>query len=369
MSTTQQAPPSQDAFSEYFASPTHYGERWHKTLDPALKRQQNKAIFYNRYTSLEDFNRNIGSPDSIERVHFPSAANDIQADNLLCFSWKESIPPPEKISTGLKPYGYIPTALALAVHLLQVLPGDRVLEHGSSGASLAMAQSIWPHLQPSSTTPPLAGAKKGVLHANWFDSGSSGSIATGFKDHLPASLGPTGTGEAMIIGPGIELGEDELTIEKPPFGAGGYDKVFIKPFSCGEAAVLSRRNSPGSAASQPVAWPPAEAPMIIHTIGSLLVSALGAVRVGGRVMYVTSSIAKEENDAVIEGAIATAAEAAAQGACEWTAEIVGFGDEVERMIEEGWAERTEKGWIVLPDHPGGRNEGPLYFCMLTKNRV
>lgn len=369
MDTAQQAPPGQDAFSESFASPTRYGERWHKTLDPALKQQQNKAIFYNRYTSLEDFNRNIGSPDSIERVHFPSAANDIQADNLLCFSRKQSIPPPEKLSSGLKPYGYIPAALALAVHLLQVLPGDRVLEHGDSGASLAMAQSIWPHLQPSSTTPPLAGAKKGALHANWVDTGSSASIAAGFRDYLPASLGPTGTGDAMIIGPGIELGEDEQTIEKPPFGAGGYDKVFVKPFSPGEAAILTRRKEPDSIVSKPAAWPPAGAPVIVQTLGSLLLAALGAVRVGGRVMYVTSSIAREENDGVVEGAIATAAVAAEKGACEWTAEVVGLGDEVERLIEKGWAERRDKGWIVLPDHAGGRIEGPLYFCMLTKNRA
>ena len=367
MNTTQIEPaPRQDAFSEYFASPTRYGERWHNTLDPALKRQRNRAIFYNRYTSLEDFHRNIGSPDSIERVRFPSAANDIQADNLSCYLRKESIPPPEKLSTGLKPYGYIPTALALAVHLLQVLPGDRVLEHGSSGASLAMAQSIWPHLQPSSTTPPLAGAKKGVLHANWFDTGSSDSIAAGFRDTLPASLGPTGTCEAMVIGPSSE---DEQTVEKPPLGDGGYDKVLVNPFSLGEAAISTRRKEPESTVSQPAAWPPEKASLTETTHLSLLLAALAAVRVGGRVMYATSSIAREENDGIVEQALSSAIEAVQHGTSEWTAEVVDFGLDVEKQIEEGWAERTEKGWIVLPDHAGGRQEGPLYFCMLTKNRA
>jgi hypothetical protein len=107
-----------DAFSAYFASPARYGERWHQTLYPALLKQHNKAIFYNRYTPQEDFNRitGAGSPaEKVERIRFPSAANDIQADNLSCFLRKEQIPPPEKGSNGLRPYGYIPTPLALAV--------------------------------------------------------------------------------------------------------------------------------------------------------------------------------------------------------------------------------------------------------------
>jgi len=35
---------------------------------------------------------------------------------------------------------------------------------------------------------------------------------------------------------------------------------------------------------------------------------------------------------------------------------------------EAWAERTGKGWIVLPDHAGGARWGPLYFTVLTKTQ-
>lgn len=361
---------TQDAFSAYFAQPTHYGDRWHQTLYPALKQPQNEAIFYNRYAPQEDFNRITGgpSPDKIERVHFPSAANDIQADNLSCYLRKDQVSPPEKLSSGLKPYGYIPTPLALAVHLLQVQPGDKVLEHGGSSASLAMAQSLWPHLQPSSATPPLAGAKKACLHANWVDTGSSGSIAAGFRDHLPASLGPTGNGEAMILAPGVKLGADEQSIEKPPLGGGGYDKCFVKAATSGEACISERRRGLQGGPDD-ATWPPQGSELIFKAQVELLMAALGTVRFGGRVMYVTSSVAREENDGVVGQAIEAVGEAARQGAVNWTMEVEGFGEDVEKELEAGWAERTGKGWIVLPDHAAGRKEGPLYFCMLTKNRA
>ena len=100
MSETQ----PQDAWSAFFASPTHYGDRWHQTLYPALMKQQNKAIFYNRYTPIEDFNRITGGTDSpsskIERVHFPSAANDIQADNLSAGALQQGVPRQRLRSSG-----------------------------------------------------------------------------------------------------------------------------------------------------------------------------------------------------------------------------------------------------------------------------
>lgn len=363
-------PQPQDAFSAHFASPTRYGSRWHQTLHPALLKQPqpNKALFYNRYTPLEDFNTTIGeNPSSkIERLHFPSAPNDIQSENLLCYLRKTAIPLPEKVSNNLRPYVDIPTPLALAVHLLQILPGDKVLEHGDDGTvSVAMAQSIWPHLQPSSQTPPLAGAKKGCLHANWINTGSMASIATAFRDYLPASLGPTGTGEAMIIGSNVQLGDDEEVTEKPPLGSRGYDKVFVRSASLSEAGVAERRS--GGATGAFATWPPAEAEMIAEAQVRILLAALGAVRFGGRVMFVSSSVAGEENEGIVGKAMALAGEAARLGASNWTAEVEGFGDEVEALLEEGWAERTEMGgWIVLPDHASGRREGPLFFCTLTK---
>lgn len=374
-------PQPQDAFSAFFASPTHYGDRWHTTLYPALLKQQNKAIFYNRYTPLEDFNRLTGGgpanyPSSkIERLPFPSAPNDIQADNLLCYLPKDQIPPPEPASAGLRPYAYIPTPLALAVYLLQVLPGDKVLEHGSSGAAPALAQSLWPHLQASSSpTPPLAGAKKACLHANWVDTGDSGSVAAGFRELLPASLGPTGTGEAQVLAPARLGTGDEHLIPKPPLGGGGYDKCFVKASTLSEAVIMERRQ--GLAASggdddddDDATWPPEGWEVIFKAQVELLMAAMGTVRFGGRVMWVTGSVAREENDGVVDQAIEVVKEAARQGAVNWTMEVEGFGEGVERELEEGWAERTERGWIVLPDHKGGRGEGPLWFCMLTKNRV
>ena len=365
----------QDAFSTYFASPSRYGDRWHNTLYPALLKQQNKAIFYNRYTPLEDFNRITGNTSpadeeqKIERVTFPSPPNDIQADNLSCYLRNAQIPTPEPLSNGLRPYTYIPTPLALAVHLLQVQPGDRVLEHGDGDGSIsvAIAQSLWPHLQPSSPTPPLAGAKKAALHANWVDTGASEPISTAFREHLPTSLGPTGNGEAMILAPGIVPDGGDM-IEAPPFGSGGYDKVFIQSASLSEAAIGERKqNIEGGLADG--LWPSAESQMVANSQVRVLMAAMGAVRFGGRVMFTSTSVDGVDNDWIVRMAVESVGEAARSGACNWMVEVEGFGEGVERGLEEGWAERAERGWIVLPDHKGGRGEGPLYFCMFTKNRV
>ena len=98
----------------------------------------------------------------------------------------------------------------------------------------------------------------------------------------------------------------------------------------------------------------------------LLMTALHGVRVGGRVVYTTGSISEEENDGIVEKALSLIEKEAKDGNLSWTIELEILGDEVERQLTAEWAERTVKGWIVLPDHVSYGEWGPRYFSVLTK---
>ena len=359
-----------DAFQNHFSSATRYGERWHETLYPALKEGTRYTTLWNRYTSIKDFHHAVGQPETLERLHFPAAADDIQADNLACFIHKQDsdckdapFPPPQKASNGLLTHWNYDAASALAVHILQVLPGDRVLDlcAAPGGKSLSLAQSIWPYLQPSSPLPPIAGAKQGVLHSNEFDAARNRRLAENLAQYLPASL--AASGQQKVLRLDGTKGAKEL-----PLGPGGYDKVLVDAPCSSERHIIHAQEKAGSnrTVEELSRWSPSAAKRMAETQVQPLLTALRAVRLGGRVMYATCSISREENDGVVEKAIAQVEKEKKKGAIAWSAEVEGLGEEVERGLEAGWAEKTGKGWIALPDHVGGGRWGLLYFCLLTK---
>jgi 16S rRNA C967 or C1407 C5-methylase (RsmB/RsmF family) len=361
---------SQGAFEHRFA--TEYGQRWHSTLLPALKSEPRHAALYNRYSPLKDFHHVVGPPHSLERVHFPSTQGDIQADNLLCFTRKQdyesgtaTIPAAEKASNGLLTHSNVDAASILATHILQVVPGDNVLDlcAGQGGNSITLAQPIWPSLYPDSTLPPMMGAKKGALHSNELDHDRDHSLAETLAQSLPASL--ISAGQQRVIHVDATQGAKDL-----PFGPGGYDKVLVDAPSSDERRVVQAQSkaTPGTTTRELKRWDVFSAKDVAEVQVQILVTALKAVRVGGRVVYSTRSISDEENDGVVEKAIALIEEEeeAKKGITLWTAEVEPLDGEVERRLEADWAEKTGKGWLVLPDHAGGGKWGPLYFSVLTK---
>lgn len=359
---------SQGAFEDRFA--TQYGQRWNSTLLPALKAENRHAALYNRYAPLEDFHRIVGPPDSLQRVHFPSAAGDIQADNLLCFTRKQdyetraaTIPTAKKASNGLLTHYKVDAALILAIHILQVVPGDNVLDlcAGQGANSVTLAQPIWPSLYPDSTVPPLMGAKKGALHSNELEHHTDSRLAETLAHSLPASL--ISAALQKVIHVDATKGAKDL-----PLGPGGYDKVLVHAPSSDERRVVQAQAKviPGQNSRELRNWDISSSKNMAEVQVKLLVTALKAVRIGGRVVYSTRSLSKEENDDVVEKALALIEEEAKKRDLLWTAEVEHLDGEVERRLEADWAEKTAKGWAVLPDHPGGGKWGPLYFSILTK---
>jgi len=361
-----------EAFHNHFSAPSRYRDRWQQSLYPALAEGTRYTALWNRYAPRKDFDQVVGPPDTLEGVKFPSAADDIQAENLACFIHKNEpnqkdppFPQPEKASNGLLTHWNLDAASALAVHVLRVEPSDRVLDlcAAPGGKSLAIAQSIWPHLQPDYPGPPLPPAKKGALHSNEFDGPRNKRLTDNLTAYLPASLAQSGQSKVLRL-------DGTKGASVFPFGPGGYDKVLVDAPCSSERHIVhaQAKMSSGRIAGELSRWSPTSSKRMAETQIQLLLTAMRAVRTGGSVLYATCSISDEENDNVVEKALTQLGKEKAKGAIRWSAATLALGDEVEKQLE-GWAERTGKGWIVLPDHAGGARWGPLYFTVLTKTQT
>jgi hypothetical protein len=375
-----------EVFNNHFASATRYGERWQKTLFDALGDETRYTLLYNRYTLLQEFRSVVDSEDPLERVLFPSAEGDIQADNLLCFTRGEddrtiprddrTIPAPALASNGLALYANFEAASVLAVHILQVVPGDNVLHLGAnvnggpgivSSNSIILAQSIWPSLYPDSTTPPMMGAKKGILHSAGLDTDTNESLTNLMARFLPTSIVYSRDWRIAHVDGTRQERENDLLLD----GLGGYDKVLVDVPSTTERyitqAIVGRSQT--LLADELQNWSPISSMQKAEDQVKLLMTALMAVRVGGRVVYTTNSISDEENDGVVEKAFALIQEEVRNGALAWTAHVELLNDEVEQRLAADWAEQTANGWMVLPDHAGGGTWGPRYISVLTKKNT
>lgn len=307
----------------------------------ALQGQSRHAILYNRYAPLDDFHRAVGPQESLSRLHFPSAPGDIQADNLACFTRKHdckqkdaSFPPPQKASNGLSTHSTPDLASVLAIHILQALPGDSVLDlcAAEGNNSVILSQSLWPYLQPSSSGPPMPGAKKAILHSNEVDLSLNDRLSANLAQYLPASLNTSNLQKVLRV-------DGTKGVKDLPVVPGGYDKVLVD---------VSRYDKQHAAQVQ------------------LLLTALHAVRYGGRVLYSIASVSREENDAVVEAAIAQVKKEKEKGEVVWSVEGEVLDPAVQSGLQADWADKTEKGWLVRPDHAGSGKAGPLYLSLLTK---
>lgn len=370
MTKTKRPQASQlDAFQSHFSSAGRFGEeRWQQYLYSALMEPTRYTALYNRYVPIADFYRAVRAPESLDRLTFPSASNDPQSSNLVCFVRKgdESstpFPQPAKASNGLQTHWNLDAASVLAIHILSPAPGDSVLDLCASpgGKSLALAQSIWPHLQPDYPGPPLPPAKKGALHSNEFDKPRQRRLAENLGLYLPQSLATSSQQKVLNL-------DGTKGAQLFPLGAGGYDKVLVDAPCSSERHILHAQGS--RASNQPVPpelvrWTPTAAKRMAEIQAQLLFTALKAVRVGGRVLYATCSISREENEGVIEKMLTVLGKERAKDSIRWGMEIVRLGGEVAKGLDVFGAERTEGGgWIVLPDRGGGW--GPLFFTLIEK---
>jgi 16S rRNA C967 or C1407 C5-methylase (RsmB/RsmF family) len=283
------------AFHNHFSS--IYGhERWHNSLYPAL-------LASTRYAAL------LTSPDT------PIDGEQVTFLTILCLQRDQD--------TFLHPISNshynLDAASLLAVQVLDVQSDHKVLDlcAAPGGKSIAIGQ-------------------KTCVHANEFDQARHKRLEANLKYYLPHDKYKL-----------LNLDGTRSTFET-------YDRVLVDAPCSSERHVIhaqAKKEAAGQLAEEMGNWKPSQ--RLPKTQCALLMTALKAVKTGGKVVYATCSISTQENDGVIERCLQLVKKE------DWTIEV-----EDSRLDDV--AEKTTHGSIALPDHKSGGRWGPIYFAVIKK---
>ncbi|KAI0021768.1 S-adenosyl-L-methionine-dependent methyltransferase [Xylariomycetidae sp. FL0641] len=361
----KQAQAAEDAFNRTYSQ--QYGEqRWQETLYPALLAPTRYAMLLNHYVGTA---MPASSPDTTaenpEPIAFPSQSTRSKGRPLSAF--QSSIPEGEAMfpqpqldaEKQLMTHWNLDAASLLAVTLLNPEPGDKVLDlcAAPGGKSVAIAQLLLPD-DYAAAAPSLA---HGCLHSNEVNTGRNKRLVSNLKSYLPEPLFSSGEVQVLKLD-----GAENNPTHSLPLGPGGYDKVLLDAPCSSERHVVhahAKAKQGGRVADEMASWRSGHSKKMAKTQVALLMTALKAVRVGGRVLYATCSLSRDENDGVVEKVRELVGKERKKLGATWDFAVRS------RTLGEGleaWAEKTEHGWLVLPDHPGAGRWGPLYFALLEK---
>ncbi|KAK5107221.1 hypothetical protein LTR62_001629 [Meristemomyces frigidus] len=389
------ATPAEEPFHKHFVA--IYGEdRWWKTLYLALSEPTRYAAVVNQYamtgeawlatqTTATGTAKGLSAIDDSTTVRLagqgfvemklPRLSTDVKEESgILCFckilyvdasqdektSSSKDFPQPTLMASQ---YGRLQThwnldgASALVAHLLDVNAGDSVLDlcAAPGGKSVALSQLLWPSLHAkSSATSTLPPSR---LLSNEADPKRHKRLASNLQAYLPAPL----LKSSKILTTNIDAATSASSSHNALMSGGAFDKVLVDA-PCSSERHIIHSNDRSS-------WRAGTSKRLAKTQVELLMTALKAVRIGGNVMYATCSLEPMENDGVIEKVLASVEKEAKKGGWKWGVELDFVDGDMEAQLAEQlrlWAEPTNYGWIVLPDHPEGGGLGPLYFCRVTK---
>ncbi|KAI1827349.1 S-adenosyl-L-methionine-dependent methyltransferase [Xylaria intraflava] len=363
----KQAQAAEDSFHRTYAA--QFGEeRWQQSLYPALAAPTRYAALTNRFAT-PDLAR-LFPPEEAARLQaivFPGDQDPSAAKPLISYQWDVSevgatFPPPQREpSNRFMTHWNLDAASLLAVRMLDPKPGDKILDlcAAPGGKSIALSQFLRP-ADYDSSSPTLRGA---CLHSNEVDKGRRKRLYANLLSYLPEALFDSGEMTALNLD-----GTDPGSAYTLPLGAGGYDKVLLDAPCSSERHVIHAHvaaKQGGRVAAEMTSWRSGQSKKMAKIQARLLMTALEAVRVGGRVLYATCSLSNDENDGVIEKGMELAQKDRKKYSTGWDfsvrsadlARVGGF---------EGWAEPTKHGWLVLPDLPSGGKWGPLFFALLEK---
>lgn len=395
------------AFHIHYASSANWGdERWHGSLYPSLTKPTRYSALRNQYVSSSGFDKAL-SPvpaEGLQPLQLPRLPSDTAEDNktskpqiilyvrtapesvpsgeeqqvdkrpkthqddTFLFPAPQTVPSPSSPDKDLMSHWNMDAASALSAHMLDIQPNDRVLDlcAAPGGKSVALAQLIFPHLHAECPAPPPA--TLGCLHSNELDHTRNKRLGANLRSYLPASLFESKAVRVLRLD-----GADGRAVTQLPLGAGGYDRVLLDAPCSSERHIIHahiKAAAGGRIADEMARWRRGGSKTLAKLQADLLMTALRAVKVGGRVVYSTCSIETAENDGVIEKMLAAVEKDRKKFGLAWKVQFE-LGSLVKKTGEvdvsmERLTEETKYGRIAVPDHEGGGRWGPLYFCVITK---
>jgi len=385
---------AEESFHRHYAA--IWGERrWRESLYPALAEPTRYAALVNIYARPADFWTCLEeaqiSRNDLEQLDFPRIdnAHDLSSERLSCYARASGCPdetnkpqentpelpfPQPKASVThpnrLMTHWNMDAASVLVASLLDIQPSEVVLDlcAAPGGKSIALSQRMWPyhHVDDPQVRGHTLSQDSARLVSNEADGRRQKRLAENLKAYLPPELFKQGYAQTTRID--ATRPAPALSSLSPP---GGYDKVLVDAPCSSERHIIHahlKARASGNTAAEMTNWRPSSSKRLAKTQLELLLTALKATKMGGKVVYATCSIETVENDGVIEKMLSAVEKERKKGG-KWSVKL-GFGDgagseRLEARLEE-WAERTQYGWIVLPDHPGGGRWGPLFFTLVCK---
>lgn len=401
------------AFHSHYASPTNWGhERWHGSLYPSLAKPTRYAALRNQYVSNSAFEKALSpvAAQELRQLQLPSLPSDTteedgdreaskpriilyeraiaetadedskphKEDDAFLFPAPQLVPSPSNLVKDLMSHWNMDAASALSAHMLDVQPNDKVLDlcAAPGGKSVALAQLIFSHLHAessssSSSSPSATPATLGCLHANELDHARNRRLASNLRAYLPASLLDEDSNKAVRV---LRLdGADARAVTQLPLGPAGYDRVLLDAPCSSERHIIHahvKAAAGGRIADEMARWRRGGSKTLAKLQADLLMTALRAVKVGGRVVYSTCSIETGENDGVVDKVLTAVEKERKKVGLMWEVKfelgrLTGGKKEVD-IAMEALTEETKYGRIAVPDHKSGGQWGPLFFCVITK---
>ncbi|KAK5699969.1 hypothetical protein LTR97_006103 [Elasticomyces elasticus] len=386
---------AEESFNKHYSA--IWGEERWASLYRALACPTRHAALVNRYTQHIYFHQALArdfGPKSPLGVDGAEPTNDLQQlefptvqggdeSGIVCFArsnpaisddepptseqpTKPDFPQPRPAtarSTQPLSHWNLDAASVLVARLLDARPGDSVLDlcAAPGGKSIALAQTLWPELYANRPSAPRSQSSR--LVCNEADGQRQKRLAENLKAYLPSELFTRGS----VVATKVDATQSGSALNGLLAG-GAYDKVLVDAPCSSERHIIHaslQAKQSGKTAPEMANWRAGSSKRLATTQVELLMTALKAVKVGGQVMYATCSIEPTENDGVIEKMLALVEKGKKKGAM-WTVELGFGGDETLTSQLEQWAERTKRGWIVLPDHPSDGRWGPLFFARMKK---
>ncbi|KAI0467536.1 S-adenosyl-L-methionine-dependent methyltransferase [Xylaria cf. heliscus] len=357
---------AEDSFNRTYV--LQFGEeRWQHSLYPALAAPTRYAALVNRFavSDLDSvFTQEQGT--KLQAIVFPGTVGSLDSVPLKSYQWgvseaEATFPLPQPASSNsLMTHWNLDAASLLAVNILDPRPGEKVFDlcAAPGGKSVALSQRLRPD-NYDGASPTLGG---GCLHSNEVNAGRNKRLASNLQSYLPAAFFKSGEVRVLKLD-----GTEPFSVQTLPLGPGGYDKVLLDAPCSSERHVIhahAKAKQGGRVADEMASWRSGQSRKMAKTQAALLMTALKAVRVGGRVLYATCSLSDDENDGVVEKGAELVQKERKKSGINWDF-VVRSSDLAARGLGD-WAEPTKHGWLVLPDHPSGGKWGPLFFALLEK---